>query len=228
MNKREVVRSWLKQERIHGKNSSGSLFYDGTTIYSYGFHFPIARLFDDVILFTTYDSSMTTNCHKGLVHRMCDRPVFEVPHVNPVKHEENLKDYECRARDVLEYANRKRVRKTTKVANAEIALNYAREANRYAKRFDQPHRYEVDTIKLKLHRTDWLPEPEYYTTTVLSLLNGEPFNSPILADALQDAGYENPVVLSALQSAGVEAAQCFESLKFASTQCERENLALAS
>jgi hypothetical protein len=69
-NRRDVIAAWLKQERPEGR--SGNVWYDGDTIYSYGRHFPMARLVrlesgETVALFTTRTYSITTSHHLGLV-----------------------------------------------------------------------------------------------------------------------------------------------------------------
>lgn len=73
-NNHEVVLTWLEQSQPHGQNAQGSLFFMGTTIYSYGEHFPIARL----IYYPLHESftarltnkkySRTTSRHTALVN----------------------------------------------------------------------------------------------------------------------------------------------------------------
>ena len=46
-----------------GRNSSGSIFFDGNIIYSYGRHFPIAKIVGDTVLITTRKNSVTTARH---------------------------------------------------------------------------------------------------------------------------------------------------------------------
>ena len=64
-----LARVWLRQSQDYGQERSGGSFYfQGDTIYSYGSHFPIAKLGtapngEDVILFTTRTYSKTTSRH---------------------------------------------------------------------------------------------------------------------------------------------------------------------
>ena len=54
------------------KNANGSLYFIGDTIYSYGYHFPIARIIqgnNPTVLFTTRKYSVTTAKHKNDVMR---------------------------------------------------------------------------------------------------------------------------------------------------------------
>ena len=65
MNNREVCHVWASQNRDAGKGSN--LFFDGPVIYSYGYHFPIARMILSVCLFTSEGYSSATAKHKSYV-----------------------------------------------------------------------------------------------------------------------------------------------------------------
>lgn len=80
MNNKEVAHLWANQSR---ERATGSHFYfEGDTIYSYGSHFPIARHYKGVVLFTTKGHSKTTACHKSIVRSACSHlTVFEVSQV---------------------------------------------------------------------------------------------------------------------------------------------------
>ena len=65
----KVCHAWAHQT---GRNRTGfNVYYDGATIYSYGSHFPIARLVtvkgQTVVLFTTKSRSCSTTRHKSYV-----------------------------------------------------------------------------------------------------------------------------------------------------------------
>lgn len=69
-NNAEVIHAWAGRHSDDGQNPGQSVFFNGLTIYSYGYHFPMARhvSFNDVLL--TYDSySNTTNKHQHEVWR---------------------------------------------------------------------------------------------------------------------------------------------------------------
>jgi len=84
MNNKEVAHLWANQSR---ERATGSHFYfDGDTIYSYGSHFPIARHYKGIVLFTTEGYSSTTAKHKSYVSAACHHlPRFYVvdPKSNP-------------------------------------------------------------------------------------------------------------------------------------------------
>jgi hypothetical protein len=88
MNNKQVAHAWA-----HGCNrASGSHFYsEGATLYSYGPHFQIARLFVDPrngarsVLFTERDYSPSTGRHKSLaLSAVSHLPVYHVADVAQV------------------------------------------------------------------------------------------------------------------------------------------------
>lgn len=75
MNNKETAHRWAHQTSARGAGSN--LFFEGETIYSYGHHFPIARLFAhpktkaQCVLFTTRGYSSSTARHKSYVSSAC-------------------------------------------------------------------------------------------------------------------------------------------------------------
>jgi hypothetical protein len=69
VNERLVARMWIEQSQDHARNRTGSFYFNGKTIYSYGGHFPIAKIDNEnrVIFFTRKDYSNTTSKHKSIV-----------------------------------------------------------------------------------------------------------------------------------------------------------------
>jgi len=94
MNNKQVAHLWANKSR---KSASGSHFYfEGDTIYSYGSHFPIARHYDGVVLFTTQGYSSTTACHKSIVREACSHlEVFHVDDVTKDPSKADLKSYKA-------------------------------------------------------------------------------------------------------------------------------------
>lgn len=107
----------------HDKQAKGyAMFFDGDTIYSYGYHFAIARFIDTpkgrVCLFNSEGYSVSTAKHKTLVWRqLCrlrpDMLVFEVPFVahadRPGAHAANLASLRAREIEARDKAKRARV-----------------------------------------------------------------------------------------------------------------------
>src|SRR5262249_44911174 len=78
-----VAHLWAHQTQDSARNPGGTLYFRGATIYSYGDHFPIARLCRGAVLFTTRTYSVTTARHIKIVRQAIPFrvPVFYV--LNP-------------------------------------------------------------------------------------------------------------------------------------------------
>ena len=63
----EVAKVWARRSQVEGR--AGNIYFRGATIYSYGHHFPIARIEGNTCLFTTRSYSNSTAKHKGIVSR---------------------------------------------------------------------------------------------------------------------------------------------------------------
>lgn len=59
----EVAHVWASQTQNEGRSSNGSYFFRNGTIYSYGHHFPIAVIKDNVCYFTDQSYSNSTAKH---------------------------------------------------------------------------------------------------------------------------------------------------------------------
>src|SRR5262249_10971073 len=82
---REIPHLWAHQTQDNARNGTGSFYFDGPTIYSYGSHFPIATHVRGLqrqagVLFTCDKSSITTSQHMHAVQAAIppDVPVFTV------------------------------------------------------------------------------------------------------------------------------------------------------
>lgn len=82
----EVAHLWAHRAQEHARNSSGTVKFIGSMIYSYGHHFPIAAHVtnhrgESAVLFTTRSYSVTTHKHCGYVRRAIPSSVqvFNVP-----------------------------------------------------------------------------------------------------------------------------------------------------
>lgn len=75
MNNREVAHLWANRSRESAKGSH--FYFEGDTVYSYGPHFPIARLIKcpstgrDLVLLTSRTYSQTTSKHRSFVLNAC-------------------------------------------------------------------------------------------------------------------------------------------------------------
>lgn len=64
-NHNEVAHYWANKVQTNGKSSN--MFFQGEVIYSYGYHFPIAKhINNNLILFTSKGNSISTSKHLGI------------------------------------------------------------------------------------------------------------------------------------------------------------------
>ena len=71
---RMVAHVWAQQNQGHGRSGNGQFYFNDTTIFSYGAHFPIAKFVtndkdEKAVLFTNRSSSVTTTQHMSYVRR---------------------------------------------------------------------------------------------------------------------------------------------------------------
>lgn len=81
-----VAHVWAQQNQSHGRNSGNTLFFEHTTIYSYGYHFPIAKFATNsigktIVLFNDDSYSSTTSNHQNYCRNAIDKniPIINVP-----------------------------------------------------------------------------------------------------------------------------------------------------
>jgi len=76
MNNQQVAHLWANQSKGSAKGSN--FYFEGDTIYSYGSHFPIAKIYGNTILFTTKNYSSTTAKHKSYTTRAIDHKKYTI------------------------------------------------------------------------------------------------------------------------------------------------------
>ena len=110
---------WAHQHEQSGSNRGGTFFFEGCIIYSYGYHFPIARLLpaENVVLMTTNGYSSTTAQHMAKVrHAIGDHlTVIYVSNVETNLNSGHFSNYEQAAetiRETIKKASRARQNKT--------------------------------------------------------------------------------------------------------------------
>ena len=114
----DLVKVCLRQCQDSGKSAGrGQMYFTGDTIYSYGPHFPIAKIFrapngEEVILFTTRTYSMTTTRHIAEVQRAVNhshRKVVYCKFPDGFEHTRNLEHFKSEMEDAI--AKHKKARK---------------------------------------------------------------------------------------------------------------------
>lgn len=168
-----VAHLWANQSQPTAYTASRNFYYDGSTIYSYGSHFPVARHVTlgkgkrerRCILFNSRSYSNTTNKHQSLVRHAItgDVPIFTVPFIEGMygtdltkeRHTGNLEHYQKCIVKLTTKAKRARSRGDTLIREATQTVT---EANEYAvffglrKRFSLPSDTDIAKIKADAER----------------------------------------------------------------------------
>ena len=146
VNSGQIGHLWFHKVQDSAKNSNGSFYFNGDTVFSYGSHFPIARHVQSrkksAVLFTTKDYSVTTSGHKSAVRSAITdgTTVFHVPHVfaddryASNDHPSNLGNYVERIADHLAKCARARQSYSKEWEHGQ-AVALREEAREYAKFF---------------------------------------------------------------------------------------------
>jgi hypothetical protein len=157
----EIPHLWAHQSQDEARNSTGSLYFEGPTIYSYGSHFPIARHVTNergerAVVFTTAHHSVTTSGHCSAVATAIppNVSVFRVPHLRDSwdhlpNHNDNVESYVRRISELLGKAKRARINRDW---HQREALGLREQLRRYATFFDLsdiavPESDELDALQ---------------------------------------------------------------------------------
>lgn len=141
----DVAHNWAHQT---GRARRGHhMYYDGSTIYSYGPHFPIARIVQTpagvpAVLVTTARYSVSTARHIYLARRASAHLLtFCVPQISSINlhpassHAYNVRSYVDRIEESLRKAQRARVYASVHLGTAQMLID---EHNRYLVAFKLP------------------------------------------------------------------------------------------
>lgn len=126
-NRDEVAHYWANKIQDEGK--AGNIFFEGDTIYSYGYHFPIARhAGPSTILFTTDTYSSSTSQHISIVRQAIpyDKRVLYVHNIEDA--ERNRKYLEVFFREHLYKAKRARTKGAEYIQECRSAFEGYKEA----------------------------------------------------------------------------------------------------
>lgn len=133
-----VANLWASQSQESARNLGNTLFFKGAVIYSYGDHFPIARITShahrQAVLMTTDSYSKTTARHISEVRSAClHRYVFNVH--NPASRPfDNFKSFRRDLKTFIELYRRD-VGNRRLARRCESYLKFARQTVRRANRF---------------------------------------------------------------------------------------------
>lgn len=157
-NNSDVPHIWAQQSQDAGRNSNGSLFFEGATIFSYGKHFPIATIEGNNVLFTLRGYSNTTAKHinkarQAISHKhiiWCyDVPVKYYGNDKPLNkqsftltHEENIKRWKGNIKRLIAELGNKRNKPESRINEIQTNVN---QLQAYCQYFD----YKIKDSELK-------------------------------------------------------------------------------
>lgn len=129
----EVAHVWANDHKRVGHGSGKNVYFSGSTIYSYGSHFPIARFVEvkgrSFVLFTTRSYSVSTAKHISIVRRALGyRDTIDVRDPSSSDWKGMVKELLTEAGQLKEQAARRRCdyRRSADLAAAEKKMNDAR------------------------------------------------------------------------------------------------------
>ncbi len=133
----QVAHKWANQLQDEARNSGNTLFFDHSSIYSYGRHFCIAKHVTNesgerAILFTTRGYSVTTRKHIGIVRNASShlKKIYCFDPADSIAH--NIEAFESQIKNEL--AGLVKAKKPEKYIN--VALSTLAEAKEYAAFFE--------------------------------------------------------------------------------------------
>jgi len=91
-NHQTVVETWA--EGMQNEGRGGNIFFEKEIIYSYGHHYPMAKIYQNLVLLNSNSYSVSTCKHRGFVRTIFHHrgiPIIEVPDVTNLHNIDNLK-----------------------------------------------------------------------------------------------------------------------------------------
>ena len=149
----ELCHKWANQEQESGRTSNGTLYFNGSTIYSYGSHFPIAKHIVNeqgqrAVLFTERSYSNTTAKHKSHVWMSCKNDDIIYCSVPGGSHDDNFNYW-------LIFAEIHGARKLKTARKPEIYLNIISNVESKAVKYAEFFGIEIpETLKAVLSIKD--------------------------------------------------------------------------
>jgi hypothetical protein len=137
----ELAHLWAHRTQDSARDSGGSMYFTGPTLYSYGSHFVIGHWLDDGrLLWNDSGYSNTTATHKSIAYRAVPRFHWEKAVHVPRLDSNSLRDFAglaaaCvnSAMSALEAAQKARQRREGHIQQARVYLQSARELFMLAK-----------------------------------------------------------------------------------------------
>lgn len=132
-----IAHYWANQVQHEAKNPARNFFFVGPTIYSYGYHFPIAKHVtnadgENAVLFTERGYSVTTSKHVRVVAHACGHKNIVYCYSPDSSHSDNFRHWKAEAEAIAA--------RLVKARKPEMYLNdierIKQRASKYATFFD--------------------------------------------------------------------------------------------
>lgn len=147
----EIAHLWAHQGQESARNAQGNFYFSGDTIYSYGDHFPIARIVESpkgahkgerAFVMTTRTYSTTTARHLNVVRQALHGTVFYVPRPDS---RDFVADWKAaiQATTVALVDAPKGTRKATKAKLYDALISTIEKANTFCEFFGERQRWKM-------------------------------------------------------------------------------------
>jgi len=122
-----AIHIWANQSETQGENKNGSIFFERNTIYSYGYHFAMAKIFDSITLVNSSSYSATTGKQLAKVRQSINGNFIAVPNVNIAE----KGDYRYNKKEVIKLHKENRLYLIEQATQALLRSTRARKSKDY-------------------------------------------------------------------------------------------------
>lgn len=147
----ELAHVWAQQNQSHGRNTNSSFFFERDIIYSYGYHYPLARLIGGVTLINSSGYSNSTAKHESHVRYAVRGQIIYVPNVKANNKESHKKNLQYFFDKIIE--NERKLGRARKPMLYENEIEYYKEqAKAYIQLFELRRLKAYDVFFLHNHK----------------------------------------------------------------------------
>lgn len=111
-NNSELCHVFAQQTQDYGRNQGETLFFEGNVIYSYGHHYPLAKITNGFCLVNSSRYSNTTAKQTSYLMRAVNEKILNVPNPKASTKEEHRKNLDSFVENVLTFENKRQRART--------------------------------------------------------------------------------------------------------------------
>lgn len=153
--------AWVKQSQDEGRSHGHRMHFTGPVIYSYGSHFPMARIVaNDCVLVNCDTASVTTSRHQGEVHHAIRQRMFKHRFDVPTDALKAYDDGDAKrgfdkaishyTREAYDLFTKSLTARSLRQNYINRAMNFLEEANNFARFYAMPAPFPRDLGAAKL------------------------------------------------------------------------------